>query len=453
MFELGLTQYLPFIAYFSCIAIMLLSIFYDPKIGLYFVTLLIPLQSLREKLIEFPFGKNIMDLLFVSLFLGILFHKKKDVNAPKEKSIYYAIIIFILVSYSSLWVGHFKLGLPVPLTLENTQLADWKNFIMLLLLFFMTLKIINNRRDIIIIISIMALTVFLMDIRFYQDAKFYDYSHYSNDLRNIGSAFAYMGPNESAGFLAEFNMFLIGFLLLDKSKLRRIVFLGLILFNFYSILYYFSRSAYLVSFAGLALFGIIRNRTLLFLVVFLLVGWHSILPGSVIERIEMTENEEGALDPSSQSRLDMWSKAFESIKSNPVTGIGFGGTKYLGIINVNRQTTRRSIHNGYIGVLIEQGFVGFFILAFIFYSGIKKGWILFRGSDDNQMKGLGLGFVAMLVASLINNLTGTNWFYFSTMGYFWIIFALVMKSYEMSVTEKAAPVEAAAVGHLSSSRL
>lgn len=448
MIELGLTQYLPYMTYLCCIGIMLISIFYSPRVCLYSITFLIPHQSLLLKLIEFPLGKKIMDLLFISLFLGILFHRKKNVVVSRKRSVYYAIIAFILISYSSLWISYFKLGSLIPLTLENRQLADWKNFTMLLLLFFMTLSMVREKREIITLISIMALSVFAMDVYFYQTARWYDFSHFSNDLRNIGSTFDYLGPNESAGFLAEFTMFLVGFLLLDKNKLRRIIFLGLILFNSYCILYYFSRTAYLASFVGLAFVGLTRSKTLLFLVVFLLVSWHSILPGSVIERIDMTESDEGVLDSSSQARLNMWSEAFDSIKSNPVTGVGFGGTKYLGIVNENSHQVRSSIHNGYLGVLIEQGFVGFFIFAYIIYSGIKRGWVLFRRSDDGQMKGMGLGFLAMLVASLVNNITNTNWFYFSTMGYFWIIFALVIRCYDIGAAEEPVRAKEAAVAQV-----
>lgn len=433
---LGLTQYIPLVAYITCVAVILITLFYRVEVGLYLVTFLIPLQNLMDKLIKFPFGKDIMDVLVLAICIGIFFHKKqvKDIHYGK-KNLNIFIFLSIPFTYSALWVGSLKFGLSAPVTFDNPQLIMWKNYIILPILYFITISIIKEKKQIFWIILIMVAAVFLMNVHFYSSARWHDYSSYSTDLRQSGT-FNYLGPNELAAFFAQFNSFLIAFFLMDKLKIRKLIFLSLIFFNFYCILYLFSRGAYLATFISLIFLGIFKNWKILILILALLISWHSILPNAVIERIEMT-SEEGALDGSSKSRLEMWSEAFGVIKTNPLTGIGFGSTHLLGIKKTSSSShVRRDIHNGYIEVILEQGFLGFFILFSIFRIAFKESWLLYRESKESVMKGLGLGVVTMLITILVANLFGDILSYLNVMGYFWILLGLVMRARQITHLEK-----------------
>lgn len=452
MLGLGLTKFAPEAVYVMCIAVFFLTIFYRPQVGLYFVTFLIPLQNLREKLIPFTFGQNMMDFLILGIVISLFLQSNKKKNPlPIDRSMVYPSLLLILGTYSALWIGYFKLGQKMPVTFDSEQLILWKNFIELPFLYFITLATVRDRKQVFIIIAIMTFTVLLMDFYFYDNARWLDYTHYADDLRDKGgNTFFYLGPNETAGFLAEYTMFLIGVFILLRNKFWKLLVAGVIAFNLYCVMYYFSRGAYVAVLGGLLFLGVVKEWKILLILAVLLVGWRAVLPGSVVERIEMTESGEG-LDSSSESRIDMWMEALGSIRNNPVTGIGFGNTRYLGIKSA--RGVRSSIHNGYIAVLLEQGAMGLIIILYIFHIAFKKSWGLFKKSADGGFRGAGLGFAAMIVASLIGNLFGTHWFYFDVMGYFWIIFALVMRSSEMSTYEQATRLEASPAGHLSQSRL
>ncbi|MEC4685150.1 MAG: O-antigen ligase family protein [Nitrospirota bacterium] len=431
MLGLGLTKYIPLFAYIICVVCFILTIFYKTEIGLYLVTLLIPLQNLMDKLQVFPFGKDIMDI-FMLAFLSIIIISKKE-NSLDDKFVNRAIMLLIFTSYSALWVGSFKFGLPYPISVNDEQFVAWKNFIMLPLLYFVTLNIVENKKQIMILIWIMVIALILMDVNFYQNTKWFTYEHFSEDKRAVGSTFTYLGPNEIAAFYAQITVFLIGFFLCDNVKVRRMLFLIVVVFNFHCLLYLFSRGGYLSAVVGLIFLGVFKKRLLLVFLILLMFSWTVLLPQSVVERIEMTRTDEG-LDQSSQSRIEMWSQALRSVALNPLTGIGFDNTQYLGIRSA--KGIRKSVHNGYLKVLVEQGFIGLGIFLIVFYTAMKKGWSLFRQSDDLQMKGLGLGFVAMIVANLVGNLTGDKWSYFNAMGYFWILFGLVVKANQISLAEK-----------------
>ncbi len=386
----------------------------------------------------FPFGKDIMDI-YMLVFLFIIALNRKDYSL-RDKFVDKAIILLIFTTYSALWVGSFKLGLPYPISLNNEQFVMWKNFVMLPLLYFISINIINKRHQIFLLVWIMVTALVLMDINFYQNTKWFSYEHFVETNRAAGSTFSYLGPNEIAAFYAQITMFLIGVYLCDKARFRRLFFFGVISFNFYCLLYLFSRGGYLSALVGLMFLGATKKRLILVLLLLLFLSWKVVLPNAVVERIEMTITEEG-LDHSSYSRIEMWSKAMESVAINPLTGIGFGNTRYLGI--KSEKGVRRSVHNGYLKVLVEQGIIGLSIFLIVFYAALRKGWELYQNAEDPQMKGLGLGFVAMIIANLVGNLTGDKWSYFNAMGYFWILFGLVVKANEIVTVEKGSDISVA----------
>jgi O-antigen ligase len=275
-----------------------------------------------------------------------------------------------------------------------------------------------------------------MDIYFYNTARWYSFDHYDQDYRSkLGSTYTYLGPNELASFYVNSAMLIVGALIMDKSLIRRGIYFVIVAFNFYCILFLFSRGGYAAAMAGIIFYGIAKKRVLILLLIVLLIGWKVILPGAVVERIEMTKTEEG-VDHSVLARFELWSEALEVIASNPISGIGFGGTKYLGFKKSERKANRKDVHNGYLEVLMEQGFLGLFLILNLFIIGIKRGWALHRKTDDYFMSGIGIGFVGMTIASLAANFFGDKWSYFSLMGYNWIVLGMVIRAMDITRREK-----------------
>jgi O-antigen ligase len=436
MFGLGITQYIPYITYYAYIVIVFVALLYKPEYGFYLTVLLIPLQDVTDKLVNFPFGKDIFDVLIISTLLGYYIHRKQNEAAVRDRSLNTTILLLVLTSYSAIWVGCFKLGLPYPITFDNSQLVEWKNFAMMPLLYFLTLYTIKDRKQLIIVFGLILVTITLMDIYFYNTARWYSFDHYDQDYRSkLGSTYTYLGPNELASFYVNSAMLIVGALIMDKSLIRRGIYFVIVAFNFYCILFLFSRGGYAAAMAGIIFYGIAKKRVLILLLIVLLIGWKVILPGAVVERIEMTKTEEG-VDHSVLARFELWSEALEVIASNPISGIGFGGTKYLGFKKSERKANRKDVHNGYLEVLMEQGFLGLFLILNLFIIGIKRGWALHRKTDDYFMSGIGIGFVGMTIASLAANFFGDKWSYFSLMGYNWIVLGMVIRAMDITRREK-----------------
>jgi O-antigen ligase len=171
-----------------------------------------------------------------------------------------------------------------------------------------------------------------------------------------------------------------------------------------------------------ALAGLLRRNILIIsLIIVLFVSWHTWLPTSVVERINMTTNESGELDTSNEKRVQVWKSSTELFNSNRLTGIGFNTFPYLGL-------PLGDVHNLYLKILVEQGIVGFVIFLMIILTALFYGWKLYRRARDDLFKGLGFGFFLCTISLLISNFFGDRWTYLPLGAYYWAFMALVVRA-------------------------
>jgi len=69
----GLEQYVPLTLYIGAIVAFLLSLFWRPQAGLYFLIPLLPLQTIRYRILDFPLGNKLIDMLLLGVVLGAIF--------------------------------------------------------------------------------------------------------------------------------------------------------------------------------------------------------------------------------------------------------------------------------------------------------------------------------------------------------------------------------------------
>ena len=129
------------------------------------------------------------------------------------------------------------------------------------------------------------------------------------------------------------------------------------------------------------------------------------------------------LDPSAEGRFDIWEKALEMFKSNPIMGMGFRNFSYI---------YGYDTHNNYLKTLAEQGLVGFSIYIFLYLLAFRSGLGLYRGSKEARLRGLGLGFAGCVIANMFANLTHDNWSYINLMGLYWIFWGLAERGRKIS---------------------
>ncbi len=409
---LGLSQYIPYFIYIGVFVAVLLSLV-RIEYGLFFLIPLAPLEGLWVKMWDWPLGTHLIDILVIAMLIG-WFIKRKE-NFFEKSRLNWPIFFLLLITFVGVLIGS-----GISLDTKNIYyLAFWKNFALMPLIYLITFNNIQKGKDIKILIYLMALSMIVNYFHFHSNV--HDIIHF-NSLDRI-SSFTDLGPNETAAFAAQGAMFFFGLWLMYKNIWSRLLLGAVFLANFYVVIYSYSRSGYLAVASAFLFLGLLKNRIILIVLILLLVFWKTVLPVSVIERIEMTHNEETELDHSSQLRIDIWREGLSEFAENPL-GAGFNKSRALGF----GESGHMDAHNMFVKMLIELGVPGLSLFVLLYLLALKSGWQLYKIGENTFSQGLGLGFVACVLTNIITNCFGQNWLFFNVSIYYWVFLALVERA-------------------------
>ena len=439
---MGITAYIPQLIYSFSLLVVILTLFYKSEIGIYYLVFLLPLQTLLDAMIEFPLGKDMMDLLVGVILIRWVLDKKSNGEPFLEKTpLNLPIILYIIWAFLMLWFGSVNLGLPLPLSISDVRLMEWKKLVIMFLIFFAVLNNIKSRRQINYLILIIALSLFASAFRTFQlSAEVRQLSYFSYNHRAAGT-FTYLNANALGAYLAQYSIFFGALALVFKDvKWQRFLFAVTAALGTYTMLFTFSRGAYLAMAVGILFIAVMKSRIVLIAIFAFLMSWSYILPGSVVNRINMTFNKDGKLESSASTRLGLWEQAEPHIKSHPITGVGFDTVPYMGFkskFGLGEHGIAYSLHNSYMQSLVETGFIGLLLILWIHLSAMFHGWKIYRRSKDNLYRGLGLGLVVCALAILANNFTSDNFRFMNIMGFYWAILGVIARIY--LIPEKESP--------------
>jgi len=401
--------------YFGGIVTGISSIFFKAEFGLYLSVALIPLPNLWYKLYEFPFGKDVIDFLIISVLIGIFVNKKGFVKS--QSSI--LLMVFILLSYVSVWNVSMNFSLPIPITTDNPTLKMWKAYCVMILLYFLSLNAIEDEKRQKILVILMVGVVLLISIKSNRD--FIAGSSFVDESRDPGPFWIVgLGSNHFGAFISYCFSFILGLFFLDKDKKRRLLYMATLALSFHPLFFSYSRGAYAAIFCTLAFYGLIRKRALLIAVVMVVLLWESVLPVTVVERIKMTETASGEIESSAAARFRLWEEARSMFNQYPVFGSGFNGFTLA-----HKGEHWSDTHNFYVKTLCEQGIIGSILLALVLLAAFRSGWKLFKNGKSNFQKGIGFGFLGCLISQVVVNMFGDRWSYYEMGSYFWVIWGLV----------------------------
>jgi O-antigen ligase len=404
------------ILYFGGIFTCLLSIFKRAELGLFLMVALIPQPNIFYKLYGFPMGKKFLDLLFIAVLIGIFVNKR----AFKINNNSIIIGLYLLISYIFLWKTSTNFFLPAPITTQSELLIQWKSYAVMIFMYYLALNISEDENQHKILIMIMAIVVLFISVQSFRSftagISFTEESRFAGPFETVG-----LNSNHFAAFIISYCSLLLGVLLFDKNKWRRLLFLAAVVFGLHPLFFSYSRGAYAATIGVLVFFGLVKKRSLLILALVLFISWQTLLPPSVVDRIKMTRGESGELEHSAAVRLDLWNHAMDLFRKNPVLGVGWGGFKFT-LPEGSRITDTHSL---YLKTLSEEGIIGLILLLFIFILALRSGQKLYKMARTPFQKGLGFGFLGCIVAFIITNMFGDRWSYFVLGDYFWITWGLV----------------------------
>ncbi len=414
----------------------LLSLVWKQEIGLYLLTLLLPLQTTRYHLHAFPLGANIVDILLFCSIVGALL--RPGPSLARRSPVFKILIVMGLFYYISLWRGAFFLGAPMPLWFNNVRLVDYKNFMIMPLLALATTLVIRTRQQITIILLLCCVTSAAVDFSYFKSSAGRDFAHYSEETRDAGPL-GYAGENGLASYAVEITACLLPFLALKRHLLTKTLLLLLLAANISCILFSYSREAYLALAVCLLVLALLRLRWLFVPLLLLGLAWQTILPVAVQERMTMTySNADGGqaakLDSSAQERVMLWTDAMSLFRENPVFGTGF-----LTYSNMNRVGSYKDTHNFYLKILVETGVVGLLLFVTQLLLFFREGLLLFRHTKDPFLSLFGLGFGMLILAAAVVNIFGDRWLFIQVDSNLWILLGCVLSAASLVETEKTTP--------------
>ena len=419
----GLEQYLGLGLYCAGIVALVLSIFWRPLVGLCYLVPLIPLQTTRYRLIEFPLGATVVSLILMGVFLGLLRRRQWPLPCTPWT---FVLSVFTLYTFASVFLTTENLG---------PRLVEWWDYMTMPLLFFLVAATVKDVREIKLLVLLMCLAVFVMDKSFWDAVSGRDYSTFSRDLQE-GGAMGYAGVQGIAAFNAQYAWFLVA---IAGAKLKapfRLASLGLGLFAANCLMYSFSRGGYVAFLAGWLFVGLVKQRKLLFVLLLFCITWASVVPPAVRERVLMTYDPDSAtLDRSAEIRLELWTDAVDLFRANPLMGTGFHTYGYMKRVGKYEDT-----HNIYLKILVETGVIGLALFLWLLAKTFAMGFRLFRKAREPLLSALGLGLASWIVCAAVANFFGDRWTYFQISGYLWVLAGLVSKAFVIeSSTDDGAP--------------
>lgn len=430
------------VLYIGAAVTLFVSAFKKAEWGLFVLIFLIPQPNIWYKFHGYMLGKDLIDLLVLSITLGIYINKKGFTQVDQSRF----LTFFIVLNYMALWNTSIGFSLPAPITRQNELLADWKNYAEMIFLYFLAANVYLDEKAEKRVIVLIAVTVLFICVREFRNFTVSD--AFSYDKRDEGPFWVMgLGANHLGAFVAHFGAMLFGLYLVDDDKKRKVLYLTAAGFCLYPLFFSYSRGAYLAALCAVAFFGLVKKRSLLIGVAALLLAWQTLLPTTVVERIAMTETQNGRLESSAAERIELWQQAWDAFDRNPIFGVGFEGFAYT----LPKDQKLTDTHNFYLRTLSEQGVIGIVVFLVLLMRAFRSGFLLYRDGDTPFYRGLGLGFMGCVVACSVSNMFGDRWSYFVLGGYFFILWGLVDRG-NVIVRARAA-MEPAAVGEVAGDKI
>lgn len=409
----------------------LASMFRRAEWALYALIVVLPLPNFRYRFNAYPLGKDLIDILLFSIFVGILINKNGFKRSPNGV----LLVLFIVVNYLALWNASLGLSMPLPITTDNPILADWKNYAEMIFLYFLVFNSVQDEKRQQVVTTIVAAVMLFIAVHEFRN--FTEGDAFSYDRRVEGPFWVMgLGANHMGAFVAHYGAAMLGLYVLDDNKRRHWLYTATLLFSLHPLFFSYSRGAYVGALAALGFIGLVKKRSYLVLLVVLVIFWQAVLPQTVVERISMTEAPTGELEASAGKRVELWERAIELFQNNPIFGIGFGAFSYSVSIEGLTDT-----HNFYMRMLSEQGVIGFLLFVTVLLAAFRSGWRLYQLARTPYLKGLGLGFMGCVVATIITNLFGDRWSYFVLGGYFFVLWGVVDRGVRLSIEASEAHQE------------
>lgn len=386
-----------------------------------FLIALIPLQNIYlGKLPSLGGGLNFLNILFL---ISLVYVLRLPANFENSNTKKYVLLMMLGWLFTYLWGG-------VRSGFSQETMTAFKDLMLPYLLFFIIYKLSDS---VVTMKKIFLATIVPLPYMFkvfYANLSWMGFSSYKDKLRSNSGTFMELGSNEVAAFYATYTFIILAVAFKESDRRIRLFLYAVACMNIYTIVYGFSRSAYLSSLAAAALLFFLSGKTkqlvlISIVLVILSAAGVKVLPNAVFERFDSAFVETEELDDSVQKRLILWDVAKDKFASSPLVGIGYQNFKKENQFGMDT-------HNFYLRTLAEGGMAGFLIIVAFMVHALRKGIELFKTATDPFLKALATGFIPCMVAMMIGNYFGDRFTHYPLISYLFVYLAMVAKGVEIS---------------------
>jgi O-antigen ligase len=435
----GLEGIVGLVLYVAFIGATLLSVFWRPVVGIFYLVPLIPLQTIRYRMNEFPLGGSVVGIILLAVAVGVL--RKGGSILPKTPWTKF-LLVYIPFTFLSLCFGSFYLDRPLPLP-GDPRFGLWQDYMTMPALLLMAAAVRPTTKQIKAMVILMCLATLFLNRNYLGEVSGRDFSAYSDELRETGNM-GYAGSNGLAAFEAQFGILLLALASFERKFWLRMGYYFLGGVSAICLMYSLSRGGYAAFLVGWLFLGIVKQRKLLVLLAIFIVSWAGLVPQAVQQRITMSyDARSGAIDHSAETRLVLWDDALEVFKTSPLIGTGYLTYAYMHRYKGLNDGTAyyEDTHNIYIKILLETGVIGIILFFLLLLLTFITGFRLFLRAKDPFHASIGLGIAAWILCAAVANAFGDRWTFLQVSGYLWILAGLVSEAFVLEQTSHEKPAE------------
>lgn len=371
-------------------------------------------------------GLNITNLLFVLVLLALLASGAERGGLPTERGhlttalsgLFVALVLAFVIA---------QLTAPMDLMADLTDLKDAIFYPLLYFVYRRCRQDLQGTRQLIILTMVVAAVAGVEAVR---EGLQYGLGNFSESRRAAGPfGQNFAAANYAGVFFAMFlPMFIAGALFFRRQRLWRLASLGGCAVLAMAIMVTYSRQAYFIGLFALVLLLLRRNVVLAVLIGVVMAGSVGLLPDSVTQRVEETEQRDAAggeeLDVSTMSRIYIW-KGAQAMWAEHPAGVGLNRFKS----NIGQYTNYRGYdaHNVYVLVLSECGPLGLIAVLWLLWKLWTLAGVVRRSATptDTEARTLGLGFSVAVISMALGNVYGSFLLEGVVMANFWILCGLL----------------------------
>lgn len=228
-------------------------------------------------------------------------------------------------------------------------------------------------------------------------------------------------PNVLGSFLVMVIPITISQLISARGRLLRYAYALALAPMILTLIFTYSRGAWLAMFGALIVYGLIYNRRILLGLAAAAYAAPKIFP-DIAARIGYMLSPAYLLSSTRAGRVARWNAAIAKWKANPLTGEGFG--RFGGAVAARHIPTSNYVDNFYLKTAAESGLIGLAALVWLYISGLRCAFNSYRRLTDPYLKGLAVGLIAGLLGVLLHNGV-ENIFEVPMMStYFWLLLGM-----------------------------